>query len=61
MMIMCVDLGRNFTNFFGGVRGYFLFSKSSSPWVLYPVNCPTEVHSTTIFAPRNGKNFQHGG
>ena len=33
----------------------FCFSYSSSPMVLGLVNCLAEVHSTTVFALRNGK------
>ena len=35
----------------------FLCSNGSSPMVLCPVNCPAEVHFTTIFALLNDKIF----
>ena len=39
----------------------FLFSSSSSPMVLCPVDCAAEVHFPTIFVLRNGKLFEVGG
>ena len=64
-----ISQGHNFTKFWGvsevalrdvSVCDVF-FSSSSSPMVLCPVNCPAEVHFTTIFAPRNGKIFEVEG
>ena len=57
-----------YTNFWGVAevaQRIFLsdafFSNSSSPMVLCPVNCPPEVHCTTVFALLNGRFSRLGG
>ena len=60
--------GHGFTKFLWGggsevtLRNVYVcdlfLSNSSSPRVLCPVNCPPQVHCTTILPPRDGKIFE---
>ena len=70
--IICYAGGRSVTLLTcRGVRGcpsnmfcpwlFSFFSDSSSPMVLGPVSCPTQVHYTAVFALRNGKFLKVGG